>query len=1594
MPLGILPLGVRSVLAHSQEIFLMIRVSGVLVDDLSDANLLVVEIPSQRHDAILRRTSEALQACKDGTAVVARLNVNGIRGHTLKKQDKDLRKLTVGAVRSTCIDIRINHLVTDKELERESSPHLLDLSNPHDFCDVVFPRYTTNDCEAQKVTTAYNKVANSEFVNQSLQSLQDAKAKVDMAFEEAMKQNSAQLPQGSSTSSSSTAARYHGDQLTVAPAFDSDFPVLGPSPPPPSARQERSPRREVSKAREARRSGEPTTQQNASKGLFDDDEFDVFMLGEGDTSHAAQSSRLTSAPHPKHDEASWVKDSNLSPDALPRPSPPSMSGNIQDILDTTGSWNGGGSSGVQTAAADAPSSGGDLISNDLLSGSERESSQPSSATPIAVEALVESGKDVEGHRHHTENPQLALAAREAPTAVTTSSAHLEDQAVAPAALSESGGSTGTMSQTTEKGTEVVQAGTPRMAGAPPLPGEPASPLNEDNTSLASRSEAELKPSEAELELSDEQIVPSSQEPLLQFQPVDAYTASTDALVSVETIQAPRPTEPSADQVSSGSAGLNDTATLPSGAPSDELPASADESSTPPEVPALGGPSDIEGVDGDQRGAAAAAGEPAESSDAQSHSLHAINHKESTVDEITGPTSEAQATTGGSIPSEPESRPQDVASSEDNMEGGVEPTDGDANTEEAPKEMGEDLTGRLNAEATDATALSEIDDRSPGLSGVNEIPSDSHTGVSEGREAPIDTDAGSVFAQRSDSQCRASQNEELPDLVAKSQSPSRRGDTSAMSDSGDKLNSEHDDEEVMSQGAGDSGAGGADLSLRDMSEGEDNDASPAAESSEGGSRDALETATTAVNVSDKSCPATQADSELLITAAEGAPSVAARGSCPEQTSTGEQEGASGIAGPQKSEEEVREATAGHGDTSGTGKCSYVGEAPSEILEGIDIPELSDSAAAGPTQEYSASAPAVEGEDVEYEDLGPVGRRLMSMEGFIDTVRDRAGSTFSSRARSSSDTEKEQAKMTGPREDESSVLEDLTSNLLEDSKGSGEDVEHIVLGEGSPAVADANKDEDAGHSSTGESRSGEEHEVNLVGLESSEGKDAIINGLRDEVEELKSRLRSREEQLEAHAKTIQMILEEGNKAEVNSQAFRDLESKFYATTEELSDVKAVAATREKHILKLQEDVREQSQEAEDAREETQRILEEGKKLAQRLANLEQKQKSRLQQLDAAKKEKDKLRAELDNAQQKFKDLGDASAESAALREQMQKDRQKMKAHLASVVAEKNKAEGDLAAAKEKINQYQREKEDLLSGQKLTESELERASAELSATQKELLSSQRQSAEEINRLQTELEETQRALTKSQSDSESGTYGTLTSGEQRAVDAEAERDSLQVELGNIRRELSDARGKLESSKDKASELRKEISSLKVEVEKLKAVQGDKDKDAARLSNALEEIGRLQGQLRQSEARVSEVAGKLRSSETEKRTTVEEARTTKLRVEELEEQLKAAQEGLQEAQSSARQQPDNPPFSESTSVEPSFTRNTASSSSSYTPRGGLELERHCKELERKFEVSLQALGQLQEELDESKEVAAMYKSMLRSQVEDDTASTSHRHQP
>ncbi|KAF4743354.1 hypothetical protein FOZ62_004158, partial [Perkinsus olseni] len=388
----------------------------------------------------------------------------------------------------------------------------------------------------------------------------------------------------------------------------------------------------------------------------------------------------------------------------------------------------------------------------------------------------------------------------------------------------------------------------------------------------------------------------------------------------------------------------------------------------------------------------------------------------------------------------------------------------------------------------------------------------------------------------------------------------------------------------------------------------------------------------------------------------------------------------------------------------------------------------------------------------------------------------------------------------------------------------------------------------------------------------------------------------------------------------------------------------------------------------------ILEEGKKLAQRLANLEQKQKSRLQQLEAAKTEKEKLRAELGNAQQKFKDLGDASAESAALREQMQKDRQKMKAHLASVVAEKNKAEGDLAAAKEKINQYQREKEDLLSGQKLTESELERASAELSATQKELLSSQRQSAEEINRLQTELEETQRALTKSQSDSENGTYGTLTSAEQRAVDAEAERDSLQVELGNTRRELSDARGKLESSKDEASELRKEISSLKVEVAKLKAVQADKDKDAARLSHALEELSRLQGQLRQSEARVSEVAGKLRSSETEKRTTMEEARTTKLRVEELEEQLKAAQEGLQEAQSRTQQQPDNPPFSESTSVEPSFTRRVpptlanvspdTASSSSYTPRVGLELERHCKELERKFEVSLQALGQLQEELD------------------------------
>ncbi|KAF4675970.1 hypothetical protein FOL46_008581 [Perkinsus olseni] len=1449
----------------------------------------------------------------------------------------------------------------------------------------------------KKVTTAYNKVANSEFVNQSLQSLQDAKAKVDTAFEEAMKQNAAQLPQGSSTSSSSsTAARYHGDQLTVAPAFDSDFPVLGPSPAPPSARQECSPRREVPKAREARRSGEPTTQQNASKGLFDDDEFDVFMLGEGDTSHAAQSSDLTSAPHPKHDEASLVKDSSLSPDALRRPSPSSISSNVQDILNTTGSWNGGGSSGVQTAAAsaaDEPSSGGHLVSNDLPSGSERESSQPSSATPITVEALVESGKDVEGHRHHTESPQLALAAREAPTAMTTSSAHLEDQAVAPAALSGSEGSTGTMPQTTERGAEVVQEGTP-------LPGEPASPLNEDNTSLSNGSKTELKPnnepSEAELELSDEQIVPSSQEPLLQFQPVDAYTASTDALVSVETIQAPRPTEPSADQVSSENAGPDDTATLPSGTPSGELPASADESFTPPEVPALGGPSDIEDADGDQRGTAAG-DEPAESCDAQSQSLHAMSHKESTVYEIAGPTSEAQATSGGSIPSEPESRPKDVASSEDDMESGVEPTDGDADTEEAPKEIGEDLTGRLNAEATDATALSEIDDRSPGLSGVNEIPSDSHIGVSEGGEAAIDTDSGSGFAQRSvrsDSQCRASQNEELPGLVAKSQSPSRRRDTSAMSDSGDKLNSERD-EEVRSQGVDDSGAEGTDLSPRDMSEGEDNDASAAAESSEGGSRGALETATTAVDVGDESCPATQADPELLITAAEGATSVAARGSCPEQTSTSEQEGASGIAGPQQSEDEMREATAGHGDTSGTGKCAYVGEAPSEILEGIDIPELpgSAAAAAGPTQEYSASAPAVEGEDVEYDDLGPVGRRLMSMEGFIDTVRDRAGSTFSSRARSSSDTGREQAKMTGPREDEPSVLEDLTSNLLEDSKGSGEDVEHIVLGEGSPAVVDANEGEDAGHSSTGESRSGEEHEVDLVGLESSEGRDALINSLRDEVEELKSRLRSREEQLEAHAKTMQMILEEGNKAEVNSQAFRDLESMFYATTEELSDVKAVAATREKHILKLQEDVRVQSQEAEDAREETQRILEEGKKLAQRLANLEQKQKSRLQQLEAAKKEKEKLRAELDNAQQKFKDLGDASAESAALREQMQKDRQKMKAHLASVVAEKNKAEGDLAAAKEKINQYQREKEDLLSGQKLTESELERASAELSATEKELLSSQRQSAEEIDRLQTELEETQRALTKSQSGSESGTYGTLTSGEQRAVDAEAERDSLQVELGNTRRELSDARGKLESSKDEASELRKEISSLKVEVEKLKAVQADKDEDAARLSHALEEVSRLQGQLRQSEARVSEVAGKLRSSETEKRTTVEEARTAKLRVEELEEQLKAAQKGLQEAQSKTQQQPGKHPLSESTSVEPSFTRNTASSSS-YAPRGGLELERHCKELERKFEVSLQALGQLQEELDESKEVAAMYKSMLRSQVEDDTASTSRRHQP
>ncbi|KAF4736718.1 hypothetical protein FOZ63_001884, partial [Perkinsus olseni] len=731
-------------------------------------------------------------------------------------------------------------------------------------------------------------------------------------------------------------ARYHGDQLTVAPAFDSDFPVLGPSPAPPSARQECSPRREVPKAREARRSGEPTTQQNASKGLFDDDEFDVFMLGEGDTSHA-QISDLTSAPHPKHDEASWVKDSSLSPHASPRPSPPSISSNVQDILNTTGSWNGGGSSGVQTAAAaDEPSSGGDLVSNDLLSGSERESSQPSSATPITVEALVESGKDVEGHRHHTENPQLALAAREAPTALTASRAHLEDQAVAPAALSGSEGSTGTMSQTTERGAEVVQE------GAPPLPGELASPLNEGNTSLSSGPKAELKPnaepSEAELELSDEQVVPSSQEPLLQFQPVDAYTASTDALVSVEMIHAPRPTEPSADQVSSENAGPDDTATLRSGTPSGEVPASADESFTPPEVPALGGPSDVEDVDGDQRGTAAG-DEPAESSDAQSQSLHALNHKESAVNEIAGPTSEAQATSGGSIPSEPESRPKDVASSEDDMESGVEPTGGDADTEEAPKEIGEDLTGRLNAEATDATALSEIDDRSPGLSGVNEIPSDSHTGVSEGGEAAIDTDAGSGFAQRSvrsETTYRASQNGELPGLVAKSQSPSRRGDTSSVSDSGDKLNSERDDEEVRSRGVDDSGAGGTDLSPRDMSEGEDNDASAAAESSEGGSRGALETATTAVNVGDESCPATQADPELLITAAEGATPVAARGSCPEQSSTSEQEGASGIAGPQQSEDEMREATAGHGDTSGTGKCAYVGEAPSEILEGIDIP----------------------------------------------------------------------------------------------------------------------------------------------------------------------------------------------------------------------------------------------------------------------------------------------------------------------------------------------------------------------------------------------------------------------------------------------------------------------------------------------------------------------------------------------------------------------------------------------------------------------------------------------------------------------------------
>ncbi|KAF4669244.1 hypothetical protein FOL47_002633 [Perkinsus chesapeaki] len=138
----------------------IVALGGSMTDSQEDANLLMVELPSQRHDAILRRTSEALkygdedwekiqtaafanslaktplntladahspgttlesaveEACEDGTAVVARLNVNGIRGRTLKKQDKDLRKLTVAAVRNTCVDIRINHLVTDKELER------------------------------------------------------------------------------------------------------------------------------------------------------------------------------------------------------------------------------------------------------------------------------------------------------------------------------------------------------------------------------------------------------------------------------------------------------------------------------------------------------------------------------------------------------------------------------------------------------------------------------------------------------------------------------------------------------------------------------------------------------------------------------------------------------------------------------------------------------------------------------------------------------------------------------------------------------------------------------------------------------------------------------------------------------------------------------------------------------------------------------------------------------------------------------------------------------------------------------------------------------------------------------------------------------------------------------------------------------------------------------------------------------------------------------------------------------------------------------------------------------------------------------------